>query len=417
MKIYSLYVTQSAVINLFDVPLEVKEDIREAYNVIFRNKKCFADAFEKFGEIGQEDVSDDDLPFIYNMGKLCFNDSSAALLDSGTYNQTTFGCDDGLEDQRMNFLSFALCKSFKMLAQYRGKTVASGKIFLHLYPTGYIVVHLAVYRREADGFEIKTEEDLLELIHETKPWLNGKWVWESKFGCYSLGETFRQVFQYISMSILSEGELKIPKLKWKAGIAMTTDLSDKKVRQAIMEAKGIERAYVEASHQKNDEGIPGGILVAKDKYYYFASCRRNRRFILHSFWKINYINEFLLYKDKVYSDYLERIQKDRNEMRNLRLNKQYSFKLANIVGKDFYNDTFFPYTQLLDEYTKMLIPRYRAIYTLLSKANGFDNKRDKLKQALEDWLKDIDEWNKKGTGLEKIVAVLRNVSNFLKPFS
>lgn len=69
---------------------------------------------------------------------------------------------------------FELRKPFKLLAQYDGKTVASGKIFLHLYSAGYIVVYLTVYRRNLKNIDIKAERDILDLMHETKPWINGK---------------------------------------------------------------------------------------------------------------------------------------------------------------------------------------------------------------------------------------------------
>lgn len=93
MKINSLYVTQSAVISLADIPLEVKENIGKSFEPIFKSRKCF----------------------------------------------------------------------------------------LHLYSAGYIVVYLAVYRRNLKNIDIKAERDILDLMHEIKLRINGKW--KSKFGC------------------------------------------------------------------------------------------------------------------------------------------------------------------------------------------------------------------------------------------
>lgn len=282
---------------------------------------------------------------------------------------------------------------------------------MHIYPTGYIVVHLAVYRRDAANFEIKTEKDILDLIHETKPWLDGKWKWKSRFGCYSLRETFEQVFHNISMSLFTEGVMEIGNLEWKAGVAASVDLSDGEIRSTILRHETTNRF---TEYRGWDRDIPSGILVAKNRiHYYFARMGRERDMILHSYWKIRYIYEFLLYKNKVYSDYLKYIKKDRNEIRNLKLNKEYKYKAANIVGKDFYKSTFFKYTQVLDEYVTMLGTKYRAMYALFSKVDGFDDKRQKLNNALEAWEDDIEAWQEKDTVLMKLLKIISNVRDIL----
>lgn len=416
MKIESLYITQTAVIGLSDVPLEAKENIRSAFHSIFRNQKCFTDA--GFSISGAETRQEhDNLPFISNLGQLCINEKPIKFFVTypdyeELWDYRFFGYDKDLKDERMNFLSFGLNRSFKMLAQYGGRTVASGKIFLHIYPTGYIVVHLAVYRRDAHTVEIKTEKDILDLIHETKPWLDGKWRWKSRFGCYSLRETFEHVFQNISLSLLAEGKMELRKLEWKAGVSMTADLYDEEISRAIM---GGEAANCFVDFRSNwDTDVPGGILFAKKKiHYYFARCGRERASVLHSFWKINHICEFVLYKNKVYSDYLNYIQKDRNEMRELNLNKAYKFKLANMIGKDFYSSTFFQYTQVLDGYVKVLGAKYRAMYSLFSDVDGFNDRRDKLSKALEAFEKDIEAWKGKDTGLKKLLTLIWKVKDSL----
>lgn len=418
MEINSLYVTQSAVISLSDVPLEANENIREAFVPFFKNPNCFTNVGANFDNLTCDDTCSY-APFISNMGQLRFNKRSVNFFSNYSYDEdmeeyNVFGCNKELKDQRMNFLCIELDKPFKMLAQYGGKTVASGKIFMHVYPAGYIVVHLAIYRR-ISGINIKSEQDILELIHETKPWIDGKWKWKSKFGCHTLKETFNQVFQNISISLFSEGNNNIEVPEWKAGVAISTDLNEEGICQAIMGTKKDLASFVEFGRNRYDEQ-PLGILVARNRiHYYFADCGRDRGSILHSFWKINQINEFLLYKNKVYSDYLKYIQKERNEIRELFLNKKYKFKLANIVGKDFYNDTFISYTQTLDEYIKLLGPRYRAIYALFSKVDGFDGKRAKLKQALNDWVEDINNWNNKDTGIEQLIKFLLNAKDLFSP--
>lgn len=431
MEINSLYVTQSAVISLSDIPLEVNENIRKAFEPIFKNKNCFTDVGVNLNILECDDTHSN-APFISNMGQLRFNERSVNFFFHNYFDQDyeafeenreymeieeykVFGCNKDLKDQRMNFLYFELDKPFKILAQYGGKTVASGKIFLHVYPSGYMVVHLAIYSRGISGIDVKTEKDILELIHETKPWIDGKWKWKSKFGCHTLKETVKQVFQNISISLFSEGNDNIRIPEWKAGVAISTDLDNERICRAIMGTKEDVPSFVELGRNRYSEQ-PLGILVARNRiHYYFADCGRARSSILHAFWKINQINEFLLYKNKVYSDYLNYIQKDRDKMRDLILNKKYRFDLANIVGKDFYNDTFISYTRTLDEYVKALGSRYRAIYALFSKIDGFDDKRAKLKQALADWEEDIKEWNSKDTGMEKLFTFLISAKNFLSP--
>lgn len=422
MKIGSLYVTQTAVIGLSDVPLAEKGDVVSTFDSIFKNRKCFQDAGIHLSdtEISKPCAN---LPYINNIGQFCFNkrafDFFAAYSHCGKQmDKIRFGYDKGLKDQRMNFLCFSINRTFKMLAQYGGRTMASGKIFLHIYPSGYIVVHLAVYRRDAESAEIRSERDILELIHETKPWLDGKWKWKSRFGCLSLGETFQRVFQSISASLFAkekEGTKRIEaeKLEWTAGVAMKADLEDEEIRRAIM---GDETAshFVEFRTGRCRES-PGGILAVKKKMHcYFASSARERNSILHSFWKINHIREFVLYKKRVYDDYLRRIQKDRNAMRDLTLRKDYILKIENLLGKDFYKSDFFEHTQALDQYVLELGSRYRKIYTMFSDADGFGDKRAKLNKALEDWEKDIAAWNSRDPGLMKMLSSLKRSMEIYK---
>lgn len=416
MRIKSLYVTQTAVISLFDVPLETKENIRSVFDPIFNNKKCFKDAGINISDM-RKNMNHSNMPFISNMGQLRFYEEPVrffvAYPDYEEFWETKrFGYDKNLKDQRMNFLCFQIHRPFKILAQYDGKTMASGKIFLHIYPTGYIVIHLAVYRRDVENTEIKTENDILDLIHETKPWLDGKWKWKSRFGCYTLRETFEQVLANISISLLAEGKLEIGKLEWKAGVAMKADLYNEEVSKAIMSDKMANR-FIEFRSRQYDE-TPNGILIAKKNiHYYFAKISRERSSVLHSFWKINHICEFVLYKSKVYSDYLKYIQKDRNEMRDLMLNKKSKFNAANIVGKNFYRSTFFQYTQTLDEYVKMLGAKYRAMYALFSEVDGFNEKRAKLNHALEEWENDITAWQSKNTGLMRLLSLLWDIKGVI----
>lgn len=417
MRIESLYVTQTAVISLFDVPLEIKENIRSAFNPIFNNKKCF-EAVEINTSDMRKNERHNNMPFISNMGQLRFYEEPvnffAAYSDYEEFRDTKiFGYDKNLIDQRMNFLCFEIHRSFKMLAQYDGKTMASGKFFLHIYPTGYIVIHLAVYMRGVENTEIKTEKDILDLIHETKPWLDGKWQWKSRFGCCTLRKTFDQVLENISLSLLTEGKLDTEKLEWKAGAAMKTDLYNEEVRKAIMSDK-MANCFVEFRRSQYDDTL-NGILVAKKRiHYYFADTSRERSSVLHSFWKINHICEFVLYKSKVYSDYLNYIQKDMNKMRELTLNKKYKFDIANIFGKNFYRSTLFQYTQVLDEFVKILGAKYRAMYALFSEVDGFNEKRAKFNHALEEWENDITAWQSKDTGLMKLLSLLWKIKGVIK---
>lgn len=39
--------------------------------------------------------------------------------------------------------------------------------------------YLAAYIRNVDNIDIRTEDEMLDLIRETKPWIEGKWKWKS----------------------------------------------------------------------------------------------------------------------------------------------------------------------------------------------------------------------------------------------
>lgn len=115
MKIGSLYITQTAVIGLSEVPLEANLNLRSAFNPIFMNKNCFKDAgIDNFGALKDEKCRN--MPFISNMGQLCFNEmSDYFFIDYQDYEDQVFRYENDLKDQRMYFLSFCLQKPFKYL--------------------------------------------------------------------------------------------------------------------------------------------------------------------------------------------------------------------------------------------------------------------------------------------------------------
>lgn len=424
MEINSLYITHSAVISLDDAPLLTTDNIRDSFIPIFIDKNCYANGLTNFFSLNSK-IPTIKTPFINNMGRVILSNRTFNFFKTNPYfdnpedHEKTKNVGgyvlDGhikeLPDQRMYFFYFELEKPIKILAQFNGKTMASGRIFLHFYPTGYIIIHLAIYSKNISNSTINSESDLTNLIRETIPQENKKWKWKSTFGNLTLKETIDQVCFNITHSLYKNRETTLAISDWKTGVSISGDLPKAQYSQTIR--KNINFIDISRNYDSIDSKEPRSFLfIRKNIHYYVTDSGRKRSTILHSIWMINKINEFLLFKKHVYVCYQNHLSKDRKEINNFILNRELFFHKANIFGKNYYNEFFYYHLEALDDYTKMFGSKYRAIYAKFSESNGFNKERAKLLQELKDWKQDIEKWMDKDPLL---MQLLEKGSGFLSP--
>lgn len=460
MKIQSLYYVQSSVLSLNDdTPFNHNKGIRKSFRPIFDSKQCFAEmgpAIYDYYRVNENDILEywnnvneileesdyaripvTDAPFIADMGQVCFNTRSMYFIDSAykkqafaaqlakritywrNFSQTytnpdfsnhftesgTFGYDINLEDQRMNFLYFELRPGFKIAAfNEASEQVASGKIYIHIYPSGYVVLHIAARFRNA--LEADNKEEINKSLEELKPWKNGVWKWKSKFGTLSLKETVERIYEKISISIFDDGTILKANQNWKASALIKADIyeNEDELTKFIPNLDKSEQGkdYYAIKCNSNGFGMKEYFVADKNISYYFADARRNSKNIMHSFWKMMHINEFILCKMKIYGEYTDFSRRETNRIKILRLDPNKKFSVENVFGKNFYDSNVISYLSFLDQIVHSLNPKNRALYSYISETSGFSEKRKALKPILSDWEREIEKWGSK----EKVIHML-----------
>lgn len=297
MHVQSLYIDQSCMINLCTLPLHSLDNLRPAFQTIFSNKKCFTEMGwficdgEKFDNILDYDTEEyraglSRAPFISNMGHIGFHTKSAYLIsrrDFRDYEENEiFGYFFDLEDQRMNFLYFELCPPIKLkVFDSEKKLVATGKIFTHIYPSGYLYLHLSFSFLNCD--QIQSGEDLENIIKVFSPLLsNTGFTVYSKFGSLSLAELSKELYKNLFLSIYTQQEnMTITKPDWIASALVISDVKN-------------ESDIADLFHQN---------------HYYNSTDIFKRKFKIRTDWRNEMTTDYVYCKSKI-NFYFSNIKRD-----------------------------------------------------------------------------------------------------------
>lgn len=259
----SIYVIQTQVVGLDGHPFPQANILRPSWQPIFCNLRCFADqrqlirdaswlfrnAWRTEKGLPEEDNDDNDfedgcsqftlplpsLPFIRGLGSICFNtrrihartyfergDLALKLWDQGKkenvdqdidgedYNSAwLLGYDRNVQDQRMNHLCFELAHPLSLHAQTHNDIQANGKLFIHIYPSGYIVFHLAV---SLVWEEARSLSSVREILRELRPHhLNATWTWTSRLGKQNetLNSLINKIYKQVEVSLFNNPDSRL----------------------------------------------------------------------------------------------------------------------------------------------------------------------------------------------------------------
>lgn len=280
----SLYVIQTQVVGLDLHPFPKAKLLRPVWRKIFCNPQCFTDQRQlirdassyfkesyrlEFPDEGRnseqtwnmqalnsseeldESLSLPDIPFIRFLGSICFN---TRRIHTGTYYERQrlgleflrrgsesrskqnddddeswiLGYDFTLPDQRMNYLCFELSRPLVLHAKTYSDIRANGKIFIHIYPCGYLVIHLAISLTWNSARSLPAIRETI--LKETRPHhLNSKWIWTSRLSKegVSLNSLTKRIYREIEASIFIARESKLyTSSQWRTLIRTTSEKTD-----------------------------------------------------------------------------------------------------------------------------------------------------------------------------------------------
>jgi len=281
----------------------------------------------------------------------------------------TFGFNPNNKDQRMNFMYFELKTPLEINAIFNHKQVAKGRIFIHIYPSGFFSIIIAL-RVMNSTFKTHTVE---EILNEIKPWRQGQWKWQSRISEGSLLSITKLILENISSSIfLKDESFSIDKTQWHSSYSIPLSSESLKIHERMTPKK--LSAFDHGSYRDIKEKIyscPQGLV-----YYYDKN--RNNSGIMHTFWKIYSLYEFIMYKKSVYECYNTYLSKILTSL------KKQQHRILGSLSSKTYSSTASEYLDQLDLYINIPHPYYKRVYSVLSFNYGFDRTRNKTKALLKE---------------------------------
>jgi len=444
----SSYVVQTQVISMSDRPFLTGKELRPIFRPIFNSSNCFADMRDSIlYDWWPKDELLSSKPFIRNLGQICFNTRSACFADEwgqemfgkflvgkkkngdpdpweellqeeGISREEFFGYDPRLEDQRMNHLYFELRKPLFLKATFDGQTQADGKVFIHFYPSGYIVIHLAIALKQQQN--LQSLDSLHEAIRETRPMRSdSRWIWSSRLGTGKLPKIVELIRENIYQSLYTNFSISNKHNHWHSALKLITTYDAKRVANRFF--KGEYDLFNPGPYGYSDYSDDSGdcntkqsedeyLLSSKQGVVCGLSPHRSRNFALRFFWRISALYEFVILKSHIYDDYAEFLRFEIANLKDFRLSTLRKLTREDMSQFSVYDPQIPQYFAALDRHIRSVKPFYRRVYSSISSGTGFDERREKVKKLVNEWEAEVEQWEHSLSVLwKKVISPLRSI--------
>jgi hypothetical protein len=249
----------------------------------------------------------------------------------------------------MNHLCFELHPPIELRATVAGKVQAEGKVFVHLYPSGYVVVHLAVVLKHRC---LESLASLRRAVLETRPWRSdGTWIWSSKLGTAKLREVIELVQSSILGSVFIDLAGPTRQDRWHFAIRLLTKATASEIVSGFIEGQ-----YEQFNLARSEEYL----LSSRQGVICGLSESRSR-------WRAHSLFE-------------------------RRLGVTQKLAKEGVLRLSAYDRRIPRYLLTLDTYIRALSPFLRRVYSSLSDGTGFGERRARLLELVEEWEEEVEKW-------------------------
>jgi len=440
MIAHSVYIVQSQIVSLGSIPFTVDcDELNPVFSPIFTSENCFMNMQNSILNFERRYLRKDresythlpSKPFLRNLGRLYFDSRSIIFASKDTqdtvidhltqrtehwppytkkdeedeYYFQVFGHSRELKDQRMNHLYFELYRSLSLKAVFKDKTQATGKIFLHFYPSGYIIINLAIDIKQQNLQDFSTLE---HAIRETRPHRHdGHWIWSCRLGEGKLPKIIKLVKENIYESLFKYPPSTLPKEShWHSALKLLTTTESKEFANIFFKGK---YENFEFSHRFT---TPEYLLSSTQGIIFLMSPshKKWRQRTIQLFWRVFTIYEFLMLKKYIYGDYAKFLSSEIAELKKFRLSVSKKLTEEDLFKFSVYDPKIPEYLLALDKHIQNASPFYRRVYSSISSGINFDDSREKVKKLVEKWEAEIEQWEPKLCFLwKKIISPIRSV--------
>jgi hypothetical protein len=408
-------------------PFPNKDILNNAWHPYFCESKCFTKNRELiYGEHPSK-------PFIPHLGSVWFDpvtnvDVTSTLVpydhqdflyndgqktEEGQWN-SVFGFSPEIEDQRMYFLCWNLCNPITIKAKTGNKINATGKVFIQIYPSGYIFIIFAI---NLDWSECNSALDIVDVIQESKPWIvENEWDWDSRIykgklnGLLSTCEVnLRKSFFNKSLSPLVPILFNFNNNNWHSLIRIFNDRDD---------TKEIVNRFNLTNHETLKSNIfsrnNGTCILSSDNinFYNFHS-KYDRKKAKINLWKFHGLLKFVMYESKIYMDLNRNFNEEIENLKIMRINYlKMEVTWKNIVNFTIYDNDFMTFIRVLDNYTNSngnIDSFYRKeMYPFLTKSVGLETAKNSLTSVIKNYEEEVKLWEPLPTKFYKLLLIPLN---------
>ena len=448
-EINSIYVVQMQILGLDDYPFPSKEKLRSVWHSIFNSKTCFTNNLSLIRTSPWIPLVRS-VPFIRGLGSCCFTGRSANLgggheaasnieynmkqgvenvaedqewrydekdydsklfqeflndhpmddffhrqyfFDKELYDEyfggyPSFGYDPILEDQRMNYLYFEISRPLFLKAETNDAVYAQGRVFTHIYPSGYIALCLAVTLTWKDK---RGSDEIRQLIQETRPWrLSNRWVWSSRIGKGNLFEIVGLIKNNICKSVYKDTSMHLQEGSWQTIVKITASEEGKQLASQILQ--------IRATHEILDikagfDFLQCWLVVSKQGLAFISHPEYKSKTSDHIFWgKLLVLAEFVAYKQHIYKNYENLLRNQISTLKASRLSIKQKIEKGGLLNLSVYDANIPYFLSALDGHIRFASPFHRRIYSTISSGTNFNSQRDDLLKLLEKWEEEVERW-------------------------
>lgn len=428
----SMYLVQTKVIPLSIIPFQdagyfTKEYIRITKpSFLFENRNCIKHCKNSpYGKV----------PFIPFLGRLIINtrqfyyykpsythdDSKRdeflayAIESRANHYFSITGFNNSLVEQRLGTVYYELEKPIFIKAII-DKIGVTGKVFLHLYPSGHLIIHIAF-----SCSPIISDNQCKDFIEHTKPWgANTTVLWScpSQRVTGSLSQILQKIYERIAGFVYNsdhrqfffDSELK---QKWsltnnmmiqnEAWFEVNHILEDNRIIQNNHDLFDTNHSFFRFGDYYDCFSITGNECI------YLTNPDRNRQKRLKAFWKIMHLIEVAHYCKTNFNQYNMFFEQDSISIKTRLYKRKYAWIPKSMFESTHFDNIILAHIFQLRYFYNDLSPFYQKIWYLLIKEFKIDKIQEKVDSKSQKWIDEVDKLSNKTSMVKVLFSCLTQI--------
>jgi hypothetical protein len=403
----SIYVVHSRVIALCEHPFCYQDKLRPVWRPFFQSAKGFA----PFIPSSMHNLSKH--PFLNTLGPLVFNSRRAVIVHgekSMTYHwledrlsgaafgsQKTprrqsddtlceiFGFDPRQDDHRQSLLYLECARSIPLRSAGRHDVRARGNFYAHVYPAGYLVLHLAL---TLDWQQPRSLPEVVALLGETCPWRSdGTWRWESHLANGKIHYLYLRLRTALFSAFFESHQTPLRESEWKTFVSSCSGQDPMQMAEILWNGGDF------GGTKADIPGLQSLVLSGRGAVIGFDSSDTSNSRHLKIFWRVLHLAESVFLTKQIHADIFTRMLHALKEMQPF-VGGQIPFMESNHdLEESALDGGLLHYLMNLKGYSQCLKPAMKAINEEISHWFGLEGQYRDAMAEITAWHQLMNDWD------------------------